>query len=542
MAKFFVSYSRSVKDEVHKVIDLLIASGHDVWWDGDIPVMADWWATILEKIEWCDVFIFVASLKSVESPYCLAELKYASDRQRPILPFMLEGPAILSLPPTLPSRGQWLLYNGDAAQMLTQINDAYHNINWELHKDIPVRRPAEPMTGGKSLARQFQEARQLANSKEFDTARVLFANIKRLDYGEWGIECDEWLVRLSSYEGVMDLVDADLTLPRARTAWTLHIRKHGREFDPHEIGSKLRQVAPARSRLPYIRIISAVGGIILIITLVVPILNSRQEEPLSSTVTDDRANLVEIEADAERVMTPTSPPNKPLTPITTVNGTKPTEIEADSELAATVAGLPEGCIVHTLADGESPFILAEQYETSIEAIFAANALTEEDAAFLQIGQVLVIPLENCPFVPIGSNEEKTTGATETPAETPTPTITATITLPPTAVDAQVQIVEVIAPGDVTTEAVVLRNNGRNVSLTGWTISDAEGNTYTFPERNLFSNGEITLYTGVGQSTPVVAYWGRDQAVWGEPGEVVTLSDANGVVQASFRVPSAVNLG
>lgn len=238
--------------------------------------------------------------------------------------------------------------------------------------------------------------------------------------------------------------------------------------------------------------------------------------------------------------------------------TLPPEIEADSELAATVAGLPEGCIVHTLADGENPSVLAEQYDTSIAAILAANALTEEDAAFLQIGQVLVIPLENCPleFVPIGTSEESTdateeigtaeatedTSATETPAETPTPTITATITLPPTAVDAQVQIVEVIAPGDVTTEAVVLRNNGRNVSLTGWTISDAEGNTYTFPERNLFSNGEITLYTGVGQSTPVVAYWGRDQAVWGEPGEVVTLSDANGVVQASFRVPSAVNLG
>ncbi len=237
--------------------------------------------------------------------------------------------------------------------------------------------------------------------------------------------------------------------------------------------------------------------------------------------------------------------------------TLPPEIEADSELAATVAGLPEGCIVHTLADGENPSVLAEQYDTSIAAILAANALTEEDAAFLQIGQVLVIPLENCPleFVPIGTSEESTdateeigtaeatedTSATETPAETPTPTITATITLPPTAVDAQVQIVEVIAPGDVTTEAVVLRNNGQSVNLAGWTVSDAEGNTYTFPEGYLYDGGEITLYTGVGPRTAIVTYWGRDQAVWGEPGEVVTLSDANGVVQASFRVQSAVNL-
>ncbi len=239
--------------------------------------------------------------------------------------------------------------------------------------------------------------------------------------------------------------------------------------------------------------------------------------------------------------------------------TLPPDIEVDSELAATVSVLPEGCIVHTLADGENPSILAERYDTTIPAILAANALTEADASFLQIGQVLVIPLENCPleFVPVGTSDTESAdgtdevdaaqsteeaGATETPANTPTPTVTATITLPPTAVDAQVQIVEVIAPGDVTREAVVLRNIGRNINLTGWTISDAEGNTYTFPERNLFSNGEITLFTGIGgDNTAVVTYWGRDQAVWGEPGEVVTLSDANGVVQASFRVPTAVNL-
>jgi hypothetical protein len=39
--KFFVSYSRSVKNEVGAVVKLLRAAGHEAWWDGDIPTIAD---------------------------------------------------------------------------------------------------------------------------------------------------------------------------------------------------------------------------------------------------------------------------------------------------------------------------------------------------------------------------------------------------------------------------------------------------------------------------------------------------------------------
>ncbi len=144
MTQFFISYSRSVKEEIRQVIELLDASGHDVWWDADIPIMADWWATILDRIEWCDVLIFVASKRSVESTYCLTELRYARDRQRPIIPFILDHPDDMDLPSELPARGQWLIYTGDPAQILKQINLAIDTINWERHQDIDVRRPPEP--------------------------------------------------------------------------------------------------------------------------------------------------------------------------------------------------------------------------------------------------------------------------------------------------------------------------------------------------------------------------------------------------------------
>lgn len=240
MAKFFVSYSRSVKTEVGSVVKLLRASGHEVWWDGDIPIMADWWATILDKIEWCEVFIFVASEKSIISPYCIAELAYGVDRNRPILPFMMDDPTQYTLPPELPHRNQWLLYDGDPAHMLENINTATKNITWEKHQDISAPRPPEPQTGGESLGRQFQEALRLAYDQQFTESKRLLRNIRDLDYGEWGRDCDDWLARLNSYAPITELSDDAHTQERARSAWTVHRQQYGADYDPANIAQKLR--------------------------------------------------------------------------------------------------------------------------------------------------------------------------------------------------------------------------------------------------------------------------------------------------------------
>lgn len=231
----------------------------------------------------------------------------------------------------------------------------------------------------------------------------------------------------------------------------------------------------------------------------------------------------------------------------------PTLIAQNPALAETNSALPQGCIPHALEEGENPAILAEEFNTDVNSILLVNGLTEADAAFLQIGQILIIPLEGCPLAALVVTEvadsSVDTGtsvadadatdesvATEDPNATPTPTITPTITLPPTAVNAQIEIVEVRSPGDITAEAVVIRNNGRTVNITGWTLSDLDGNTFTFPERNLFSQAGITVYSRVGTSTTLINYWGQSEAVWGEAGDVVILSDANGVVQAVYRIP------
>jgi LysM repeat protein len=258
-----------------------------------------------------------------------------------------------------------------------------------------------------------------------------------------------------------------------------------------------------------------------------------------------------------------------------------TPLPGDSAAVAAAAAVPSGCIVHSLAEGEFPASLAVEYNVSLSAILLANELTEDDAAFLQIGQELIIPVEGCPIdqlvpptetptiTPTASATlsdeaatqviEETNAAetetrlptatetgtplpteTEAPSETPTPTVTPTATpaLAPTAVDAQVQIVEVLSPGDITAEGVRIVNVGNAVSVAGWTITDAQGNAFVLPEQRLFTNGSVTIYTRPGEDTPIVFFWGRSTAVWGDADDVVTLRDANGRVQSSVRVQDA----
>jgi len=315
MARFFVSYSRSVKDEVGKVIDLLRANGHEVWWDGDIPIMADWWATILDRIEWCEVFIFVTSEKSVESPYCIAELQYANERGRPILPFMLENPATLKLPSELPHRSQWLMYDGDPANMLGQINTAYNLIDWRQYTDINTPRPPEPNKGGVSLAKQYQDARQFAFEMEFEKAKSLLRNIKRLDYGEWGQDCDKWLGIISAYTPLIELVQHESTYDKAQRDWQDFVRQYGNEFDPYQIEQKLKTRGSTR-KLPIVWIVVTV--IVIIVFVLIGIALSGDEGNANTPSTRNESPTTTVVQAALNMDTP----EPTMTEISTLTGSE----------------------------------------------------------------------------------------------------------------------------------------------------------------------------------------------------------------------------
>ncbi|MFC1960300.1 LysM peptidoglycan-binding domain-containing protein [Chloroflexota bacterium] len=229
---------------------------------------------------------------------------------------------------------------------------------------------------------------------------------------------------------------------------------------------------------------------------------------------------------------------------------------------ATAAAATQGAIqvsgseesTYTVQGGDNPSIIAEGLGVLLNDLLCANDLgTVDDPEFIFEGQVLIVPAADfvCGDTVVEvddtaeDEEASDTGDETTDAgsdeldsavedalaeETPVPTVT----LAPTAEDALVVVTEVLGADDVTSEGVFLQNQGGLVDLEGWTLYDTQGNIYTFPDFRLFGGSGVTVFTRVGENTPVALFWGETRAVF-QAGDVVSLADASGVVQSTFRV-------
>ncbi len=102
-------------------------------------------------------------------------------------------------------------------------------------------------------------------------------------------------------------------------------------------------------------------------------------------------------------------------------------------------------------------------------------------------------------------------------------------------DGKITIENVFGVGDYQTEVVeITRDSDTDLVLTGWKLRDESGHEYTFPNLTL-KKGAIRIYTRSGTDSVIELFWGQKQAVW-EPGELVALVDAQGTLQASYRIP------
>lgn len=201
------------------------------------------------------------------------------------------------------------------------------------------------------------------------------------------------------------------------------------------------------------------------------------------------------------------------------------------------AVLPTSCIFHSVVSGDTVSALAQQYGVNYFLMLDVNNLTEAAAAYLQIGDTLLVPLEGC------ATESQSTATPSSPSGSADPSGDAapTMTLASPAETAQIEIIEVEGIGDITAEGVRLRNTGADaINLTGWNLTAADDSSFSFPEFVLFSNAVITLYTRSGADTGDALFWGKDQPVW-QDGDVLTLTDSAGQVQASIRIREIIEL-
>lgn len=87
----FVSHASQDRPVIDGLLALMRRTGQEVWLDDELGGGEAWWQAILEKIRECEVFIIALSNNSLASKPCGAELKYAQELRRPILPVQI-GP------------------------------------------------------------------------------------------------------------------------------------------------------------------------------------------------------------------------------------------------------------------------------------------------------------------------------------------------------------------------------------------------------------------------------------------------------------------
>jgi LysM repeat protein len=186
-------------------------------------------------------------------------------------------------------------------------------------------------------------------------------------------------------------------------------------------------------------------------------------------------------------------------------------------------------IEYTVQPGDTLGGIALANEISLENLLLANNLKDDD--IITPGQVLVIPFgEVVTPTPVTPSPVAATPTPASPTAFPTETPT-----PPGPV--QVRIQEVLAPGTLAREGVVLINRGRTVNLQEWTLGAAGGEVaYVFPRLTLAQGVPVTVYTIGGDDSPQALHWGQEEAQWGESGIIIELRDGEGDLVATYPVP------
>ena len=302
-------------------------------------------------------------------------------------------------------------------------------------------------------------------------------------------------------------------------------------------------------QIAFILSVNAIISLIISLAVVIIAGSRAPSQPASALVPEAAVTTAEplptVEAGDEVGQTQ---PSSPDAPTPEVGASIPTAQPASGE--AQPEDTPVEPTYYVVQPGDTLGSIASKFDVSLEDLMRANGISNAD--YVQVSQELLVPIGGLPpatptFTPVpiptdtplpfnpptplpsGTAPPAEPAATVGPTPTPVPTL-------PSASGAEVRLVlQVLNPGDLENEMVQIVNQGPFVRLTGWTVSDEEGHTYTFPDFSLWGGGAINVHTAGGSNTTTDLYWGQPDAVW-KAGSLVVLRDAEGEVFVTVAVP------
>jgi hypothetical protein len=146
LGRIFISYSREDEGAVNALVADLADIGYEVWWDRSLRGGQEWWATILEQIRGCRLFIIAVSPTSMASAACASEIWYAAALWRPILPVMVKTVAPQVLPPIV-ARHHILDYRRARTRVRRALQQALEVLPVEP-SPLPTQLPPAPPVPG----------------------------------------------------------------------------------------------------------------------------------------------------------------------------------------------------------------------------------------------------------------------------------------------------------------------------------------------------------------------------------------------------------
>jgi hypothetical protein len=235
MMSIFISYARKDRTAAETLRHDLERARSEVWLDDELTGGQAWWETILGQIRSCELFVFALSPDSLRSKACQAELRYALELKRPLLPVMVRAVSV-QLAPAAIADTQIIDYTERTADSAVALVTAAANraLAPPLPQPLPTP-PPPPMSYMNPYREQIQSSDlsfrdqaqvvlalrgHLQDEDERDTARELLVDLRRRqDIAESvARDVDELLASIPAAQSPPSGTTPSWTSPTTKTA------------------------------------------------------------------------------------------------------------------------------------------------------------------------------------------------------------------------------------------------------------------------------------------------------------------------------------